>query len=50
METFGFPPDFPADQGKEVEEKSNETKLPADKAKGKKVCGFNYYCHYNYCL
>lgn len=36
METFGFPPFFPVDQSSEPEEKSDDPKLPADKAKGKK--------------
>lgn len=38
METYGFPPTFPAEQEIESEEASSDPKLPADKAKGKKVC------------
>lgn len=37
METFGFPPQFPAEQSVEPEEKADDPKLPTDKAKGKKV-------------
>lgn len=37
METFGFPPQFPAEQSVEPEEKADNPKMPTDKAKGKKV-------------
>lgn len=47
METFGFPPNFPADQDTEPDE-SDDPKLPADKAKGKKVIlllFLSFYCN-----
>lgn len=37
METYGCPPKFPAEDVKKEVVVENEIKLPADKAKGKKV-------------